>query len=68
VLCGAGSALWSIRLSLMGYLCELSNPLMNYRWYLMQTLEVTKGSQLQQQQQYQLQRQQAHSCPCSAAL
>jgi hypothetical protein len=38
VLCGAGSALWSIRLSLLGYLCELSNPLMNYRWWLMQTL------------------------------
>ena len=24
----------------MGYLCELSNPLMNYRWWLMQTLTV----------------------------
>jgi hypothetical protein len=32
VLCGAGSALWSVKLSLLGYLCELSNPLMNYRW------------------------------------
>jgi hypothetical protein len=39
-LCGAGSALWAIRLSVLGYLCELSNPLMNYRWYLMQTLKV----------------------------
>jgi hypothetical protein len=38
-LCGAGSSLWAIRLSLLGYLCELSNPLMNYRWYLMQTLK-----------------------------
>lgn len=38
-LCGAGSALWATRLSLLGYLCELSNPLMNYRWWLMQTLE-----------------------------
>jgi len=38
-LCGAGSALWSVRLSLLGYLCEISNPLMNYRWWLMQTLE-----------------------------
>jgi len=39
ILCGAGSSLWAIRLSLLGYLCELSNPLMNYRWYLMQTLQ-----------------------------
>jgi hypothetical protein len=39
VLCGAGSALWSTRLSILGYLCELSNPLMNYRWWLIQTLD-----------------------------
>lgn len=37
-LAGAGSALWAVRLNLLNYLCELSNPLMNYRWYLMQTL------------------------------
>jgi hypothetical protein len=37
-LCGAGDPLWSIELSCLGYLCEVSNPLMNYRWWLMQTL------------------------------
>jgi len=39
LLCGAGDALWTVRLSMMGYLCELSNPLMNWRWWLLQTLE-----------------------------
>jgi len=38
-LCGAGDALFAVRLSLLGYLCELSNPLMNWRWWLMQTLQ-----------------------------
>jgi hypothetical protein len=38
-LCGAGDPLWSIELSCLGYLCEVSNPLMNYRWWLMQTLQ-----------------------------
>ena len=38
-LCGGGDSLWAIRLSVTGYLCELSNPLMNYRWWLLQTLE-----------------------------
>jgi hypothetical protein len=38
-LCGAGDPLWSIELSCLGYLCEVSNPLMNYRWWLMQTLK-----------------------------
>mmetsp|Transcript_14542 Transcript_14542/g.19388 ORF Transcript_14542/g.19388 Transcript_14542/m.19388 type:complete len:160 (+) Transcript_14542:30-509(+) len=39
VLCGAGDPLWAIKLSLMGYLCEISNPIMNWRWWLIQTLE-----------------------------
>jgi len=32
-------ALWSLELSCLGYLCELTNPLMNYRWWLLQTLD-----------------------------
>lgn len=37
--CGLGDAMWSVKLSMLGYLCELANPLMNYRWWLLQTLE-----------------------------
>lgn len=37
--CSIGQgALWSIEMSCLGYLCELCNPLMNYRWWLLQTL------------------------------
>ena len=31
-LAGAGDARWVVWLSMMGYLSEVSNPLMNYRW------------------------------------
>jgi hypothetical protein len=38
-LCGAGSWKWAAWISMAGYLAELSNPLLNMRWWLMQTLE-----------------------------
>jgi len=39
LLCGAGSWKWAAWVSMTGYLAELSNPLLNVRWWLMQTLE-----------------------------
>lgn len=36
---GTVDPLWCVKLSMMGYLCELSNPLMNWRWWLLKTLE-----------------------------
>eukprot|EP00808_Paulinella_micropora_P000982 g57114.t1 len=38
-LCGAGDALWALRISIRAYLWpEVSNLLMLYRWYLLETL------------------------------
>ena len=39
LLCGAGQWKWAAWVSMTGYLAELSNPLLNVRWWLMQTLE-----------------------------
>lgn len=39
VMCGAGDWKWAVWLSMVGYLSELSNPLLNIRWWLMQTLD-----------------------------
>jgi len=39
LMCGAGNWKWAVWLSMVGYLSELSNPLLNMRWWLMQTLE-----------------------------
>ena len=44
-MCGAGNALWTVRLSMMGYLCELSNPLMNWRWWLLQVSASTEPTE-----------------------
>uniref|UniRef100_A0A7S2U7B6 TLC domain-containing protein n=1 Tax=Attheya septentrionalis TaxID=420275 RepID=A0A7S2U7B6_9STRA len=39
VLAGAGNPNWVLWLSAMGYTSELSSVLMNYRWYLLETLD-----------------------------
>lgn len=39
LMCGAGNWKWAVWLSMVGYLSELSNPLLNIRWWLMQTLD-----------------------------
>lgn len=39
VLAGAGDKEWVVWLSIAGYTSEISTVLMNYRWYLLQTLE-----------------------------
>lgn len=39
VLAGAGDIEWVTWISLMGYTSEVSTALMNYRWYLINTLE-----------------------------
>lgn len=39
VLAGAGSVEWVTWLSIVGYTSELSTAMMNYRWYLINTLE-----------------------------
>jgi hypothetical protein len=39
MMCGAGNWKWAVWLSMVGYLSELSNPLLNLRWWLMQTLQ-----------------------------
>lgn len=38
-LAGAGDATFAVWLSIVGYTSEMSTCLMNYRWYLIQTLE-----------------------------
>lgn len=39
VLCGAGDVEWVTWLSIVGYTSEVSTAVMNYRWYLINTLE-----------------------------
>lgn len=39
VLCGAGDVEWVTWLSIVGYTSEVATVLMNYRWYLINTLE-----------------------------
>ena len=39
ILCGAGDIEWVTWLSLVGYTSEVSTTMMNYRWYLINTLE-----------------------------
>ena len=38
-LAGCGDPIWPLWISALGYTAEISTVLMNYRWYLLQTLE-----------------------------